>query len=176
MKIAFTPTIAYNLIKRAKNNFRRHPYAPQVWKDIFDKLQIYVAIAETIPESPNCWAMSWLLNDYHGKTYGIDPQAPKTKIGNKEWWLCVEFQINAVCEADGPSLFNLVTHEVAHSLDYVIRGKMQATNEESHDEFFKVLMGMMGGTEDYRFPHKAGVQSRVNKSIDAFYGVSIVGP
>jgi hypothetical protein len=176
LKIAFTPTIAYNLIKRAKSNFRKCPYAPQVWKDTFDKLHLFVAIAEKIPGYPNCWAMSWMLNDTHGKTYGIDPLIPKTKVGNKEWWLCLEFQIQTVCEADGPSVFNLITHEAAHSLDYGLRGKMQETNEEAHDEFFRVLMTMMGGTENYRFPHKSGVQGRVNKSIDAFYGTSVVAP
>ncbi len=174
MKVAFTPTIAYNLIKRAKNNFRRHPYAPQIWKDAFDKLHVYVAINEKIPGNPNCLAMSWMLNDYHGASYGIDPTDPKTKVGNKEWWLCLEFQAHTVCESDGPSLFNLVAHEVTHSLDYVIRGKMQETSDEAHDEFFRVLMNMMGATEDYRFPHKSGVYKRVEKSIEAFGGVSIV--
>lgn len=173
MKNAFTPAVAYRLIEKAKTNFSRHPYAPNAWKAVFNKLHMFVAISEKIPGCPSAWAMAWMLNDYHGKTYGIDPLAPKTKVGKREWWLCLEFQAQAVCMADGPSLFNLVTHEVAHCLDYVIRGKMQEA-DEAHDEFFKVLMGMMGGTEDYRFPHYGYVAKRIEKSIDSFYGESIV--
>lgn len=174
MKIAFTPTVAKNLIRRAKNNFRRHPYAPQPWKEIFEQLHVFVAINEVFSCDERAMAMSWMLNDFYGKKYGIDPNFAKTKVGKTEWWLCLEFQAKVVCEADGPSLFNLVTHELSHSLDYVIRGKMQETNEESHDEFFRVLMTFMGGTEDYRFPHKVGLNKRIQSSIEAFGGVSIV--
>lgn len=174
MKIAFTPTVAKKLIKRAKNNFRRHPYAPQPWKDTLDQLHVFVAISETITGCEHAMAMSWMLNDYYGKQYGIDPNFAKTRIGRTEWWLCLEFQAKVVCEADGPSLFNLVAHELSHSLDYVIRGKMQETNEESHDEFFRVLMSFMGATEDYRFPYRTGLNKRIQSSIEAFGGVSIV--
>jgi hypothetical protein len=173
LKHAFTPAVAYRLIKKAKTNFNRHPYAPQAWKDVFNKLHLFVAINEKSPGFPTAWAASWMLNDYHGKTYGIDPLAPKTKIGKKEWWLCLEFKAWAVCTADGPSLFNLVAHEASHSLDYVIRGKMQEP-DESHDAFFRVLVDMMGGTEDYRFPHQSYVTKRIEQSIDSFYGCSIV--
>lgn len=174
MKIAFTPTVAKNLIQRAKSNFRRHPYAPQQWKDIFDQLHVFVAITESITGCDQAMAMSWMLNDYYGKRYGIDPSFAKTKIGRTEWWLCLEFKAKVVCEADGPSLFNLVAHEITHSLDYVIRGKMQETDEDSHDEFFRVLMSMMGGKEDYRFPYRTGLNKRIQRAIDAFGGPSIV--
>jgi hypothetical protein len=174
VKIAFTPTIAKKLIKRAKNNFRRHPYAPPNWKDIFDQLHVFVAINEGFSSNAHAMAMSWMLNDYYGKRYGIDPSFAKTKVGKTDWWLCIEFQAKIVCEADGPSLFNLVAHELSHSLDYVIRGKMQDTNEKSHDEFFCVLMSFMGGAENYRFPHKSGLNKRIQSSIDSFGGISIV--
>lgn len=174
MKIAFTPTVAKNLITRAKSNFRKHPHAPQQWKDLFDQLHVFVAITDSIKGCSAAMAMSWMLNDYYGRQYGIDPNFAKTKIGRTEWWLCLEFKAQTVCEADGPSLFNLVAHEVAHSLDYVIRGKMQETNEDSHDEFFRVLMSFMGATEDYRFPHRTGLNKRIQASIDAFGGVSLV--
>lgn len=139
-------------------------------------MHVFVAITEQIQGNDYAWAMSWMMNDYYGKQYGIDPNFAKTKVGKTDWWLCLEFQAKTVCEADGPSLFNLVAHELTHSLDYVIRGKMQETNEESHDEFFQVLHSWCGATEDYRFPHKSGVNKRIQNSIDAFGGVSIVAP
>lgn len=174
MKNVFTPSVAKNLIKRAKNNFRCHPHAPATWKDIFDQLHVFVAINDGFTDNEHAMAMSWMLNDYYGRLYGIDPTFTKTKIGTTEWWLCLEFQAKVVCEADETSLFNLVSHELSHSLDYVIRGKMQETDEKVHDEFFCVLRSFMGGTEDYRFPHRTGLKKRIQTSIKAFGGISIV--
>ncbi len=174
MKIAFTPQVAYRLIDRAKSNFRNHKYAPKEWKDTFDKLSVYVCVNESIPYYPGALAMSYMLNTVNGRDFGIDPLAPKTKIGGREYWLALEFAIDTVCQADGPSLFNLVCHEVTHSLDYVIRGKMQETNEGSHDEFFRVLMNFMGATEDYRFPHRTKLAYRRKKSIESFGGLGVV--
>lgn len=173
MKTAFTPAIAYQMIKRAKANFRKNKLAPKEWKEVLDKLDVHVCLAKSIKYYPECWAMSMMLNKYHGKVYGIDPSQSTIKIGRSKWWLAIEFKAEFVCTVDNASVFNLIAHELAHSLDYVIRQKMQEP-KESHDEFFRVLQSLMGGTEDYRFPHRVGVQKRITKSIDSFGGVSRV--
>ena len=174
MKIAFTPTVAYRFIKKAKANFNRHKFAPKEWKDILAKLKVYVCIEEIIEEDTTCMAMSWMMNDYYGKLYGIDPTDPKTRIGKKDWWLVLGFKAEVACTADSRSLYNLVVHELSHSLDYVIRGKMQPSDSGSHDSFFEVLVSMMGGVEEYRNPYRKALQKRIKKSIASFGGQSVV--
>lgn len=173
MKTAFTPAIAYQFIKRAKANFRNNKVVPQQWKDVLDKLEVYVCISKSLPYYPECYAMSWMLNDHHGRLYGIDPTETKIKIGKSKWWLALEFKAEFVCIADNTSVFNLVAHELAHSLDYVLRQRIQVPSQ-SHDNFFKVLESMMGGLDSYRFPHRVGLQKRLAKSIDSFGGTSKV--
>ena len=172
MKIAFTPEVAYRLIKKAKQNFKNSG-ASQEWKDALDKLTVYVSVKESmILRKQQAWAVAWLVNKSWAKSYGIDPTEPMVKVDGKKWWIVLEFSLDKINTADPKSAFNLVTHELAHALDYVIRGFGNAT----HDAVWSSMHQLMGGDEKYRFPHRTSLAKRNNKSIDTFYGTGIVAP
>lgn len=112
-------------------------------------------------------AMSWILNKKFAAEYKIDPNEPMIQIGQVSFWPTIEFDVEQVTMADAESLYNLTAHELAHSLDYKLRGR---TDADDHDPFWGTLFMMMGGHEEYRFPNRKMLQSRINKSIDRFGG------
>ena len=69
--------------------------------------------------------------------------------------------------------FNLVAHELAHSLDYVLRDEMQEPSK-SHDAFFQVLFEFMGGKPKYYFPENLGASLREKRTIKSFGGTGNV--
>ncbi len=168
----FTPAVASRLIRQVKSEFNKNPLTPTEWKSVLSDLPVYVCVSRDIycNNGYKAWAMSWIFNKKNGARYKLGPNEPMTKIGKGMFWPTIEFDLSIVSTADAKSLYNLTAHELAHSLDYKLRGQ---TDAEDHDSFWGTLFMMMGGQEEYRFPNRTILQTRINKSIESFGGEQV---
>lgn len=169
MKITFTPAVASRIIRKIKDHFNQHPLAPAEWKLALTSLPVYGCVSNEIHcnNGHKAMAMSWILNKKYGAEYKIDPNEPMIQVGQGFFWPTIEFDVGVVSTADAESLYNLTAHELAHSLDYRLRGQTKA---EDHDPFWGTIFMFMGGHEEYRFPNRNKLQTRINKSIARFGG------
>lgn len=93
---------------------------------------------------------------------------PMVTVGKQQGWLVIELNASIVTIGSPMSNFKLVTHEFAHCLDFVLRGKMMPNNK-CHDQFFQDLNNFMGGG-DIDYVNVNGHKNKVAKTLDSFNG------
>ncbi len=172
MKIAFTPLVAYRLIYKAKRNFLKSK-ACNEWKAICRDLPVLFRLSNKL--SGNAYGMATLITKADNKNfdYGIVDE-PMVKCSNKLCWLVIELNAGIVSYGSPKSNFKLVTHEFAHCLDFVLRGKMMPA-KICHDQFFQDLNRYMGGG-DIDYVSYPKVKDKIQKSLDSFNGEYMVAP
>jgi hypothetical protein len=172
MKTAFTPKIAYQLIAKAKKNFRTNKIAPREWSKVLDTLPIYICVYPVLRQQAYAWSNLVPFNNT-SLGYEIKHNSKYVTTERKKYWLVHEYSSEVMAKAKDETVFNLVAHELAHSLDYVLRNQMQPLSK-AHDAFFQVLMGFMGGFDRYSFPERKGSSARAKKTIESFGGAGKV--
>jgi Mlc titration factor MtfA (ptsG expression regulator) len=178
LKIAFTPLVAYRLVNRAKRNFLKSK-ARDHWKSVCIDLPVLFRLNNKVSKAWNpTYGEATLITKKDNLTfnYGIVNE-PMVKCGINLAWLVIELNAWVVSCNSPLANFNLVTHEFAHCLDFVLRGKMMP-DKTCHDEFFQDLNKFMGGgdIEYIQIPNTKKVKEKVKKSLDSFNGEYTIAP
>lgn len=145
MQIQFTPKVAYRMIDRAKRNFIAYPHdsvAP-AWKKILKTLQVFIVINPMLKTTHGtaCFvplAMSRRL-------FQIPEEYSPITVDGKLGHLVIEINPKIVILSTSQEVFDTLSHELAHCLDFVLRGFYNKTEEQVHDKFWSFLHKRMGG-------------------------------
>lgn len=172
MKITFTPLVAYRFVNKAKRNFLKSN-ASDHWKSVCKDLPVLFRLVNKVSKTYNStYGMATLITKTDNKifNYGIVNE-PMVKCGSTPAWLVIELNARVLSCNNPLSNFKLVTHEFAHCLDFVLRGKMMP-DRTCHDQFFQNLNKLLGGGDiDYvETPNTKKVNEKVKKSLDSFSG------
>ncbi len=133
------------MIDRAKRTFCRYPCrtVSEDWKAILRKLQIHI-IMNTRLKTTAGTAEFVRLRPAHRLFPTLKDFQP-TIVENVPGYLIVEINPKLVVLNPPNEVYDTVSHELAHCLDFVIRGYYGKSEKEYHDEFWSFLHKRMGG-------------------------------
>lgn len=145
LKIAFTPKVAYRMIDRAKRNFLTYPHdsVNKAWKSILKNLQVFIVINPYLKTSYG--NASFVPTALGRKLFCIPDEYVPLKVDGRLGYLIIEINPKLVILSTSQEVFDTVSHELAHCLDFVLRGFYNKTEEQVHDKFWSFLHKRMGG-------------------------------
>lgn len=133
------------MINRAKRTFCRYPCrtVSEDWKNILRKLQIHI-IMNTRLKTTAGTAEFVRLRAAH-RLFPMLKDYPPVIVEDVLGYLVVEINPKLVVMNPPNEVYDTVSHELAHCLDFVIRGYYGKSEKEYHDEFWSFLHKRMGG-------------------------------
>jgi hypothetical protein len=133
------------MIDRAKRTFCRYPCRTisKEWKDILRRLQIHI-IMNTRLKTTAGTAEFVKLKPAH-KLFPTLKDYPPVIVDNVFGYLIVEINPKLVVLNPPNEVYDTISHELAHCLDFVIRGCYGRSEIDYHDEFWSFLHKRMGG-------------------------------
>jgi hypothetical protein len=145
MQIQFTPKVAYRMIDRAKRNFLAYPHdsVNKVWKSILKNLQVFIVINPFLKTTHG--TASFVPVALARKLFQIPDEYVPVKVDGRMGYLIIEVNPKLVILSSSKEVFDTLSHELAHCLDFVLRGFYNKTDEQIHDKFWSFLHKRMGG-------------------------------
>lgn len=144
MKIAFTPRVAYRMIERAKRIFCRYPSSTvsDEWKERLKQLRVFIVINPKLKSTAGtaCFVRVRAAR----KLFKIPQEFKPNKVDGVPGYFIVEINPKYIILDPPKEVYDTVSHELAHCLDYSIRGWFGRTIPY-HDEFWSFLHKRMGG-------------------------------
>jgi hypothetical protein len=146
LKIQFTPKVAYRMIERAKRTFINYPCATvkSEWKEILKDLQVFIVINPKLKTTAA--TAGFIKTPTARRSFKIPKEYPTTKVDGRNGYLIIEINPKYIVLDPAAEVYDTVSHELAHCLDYKIRGYYARTTASYHDEFWRKLHLRMGGT------------------------------
>lgn len=145
MKIRFTPKVAYRMVDKAKRIFCNYPHntVPLAWKVALRYLRVFIVINPKLQTTAGtaCFVRVRAAR----KLFQIPKKYPPIKVDGVKGYLIIEINPKLVVLDDAAEVYDTVSHELAHCLDYVLRGWYDRTEASWHDEFWSFLHKRMGG-------------------------------
>jgi hypothetical protein len=145
LKIRFTPKVAYRMIDRARRTFCKYPHStvPQNWKDAARQLQVFIIIN---PKLQTTAGTACFVKVRDARTlFQIPDSYPPVRIDGVDGYLIIEINPKQVILDPVSEVYDTVSHEFAHCLDYFLRGWYGRTDSSFHDEYWSFLHKRMGG-------------------------------
>ena len=154
MRINFTPKVAYRMIDRAKRTFCRYPCrtVAQEWKNLLKSLQVFIVIN---PKLLTTAGTACFVRVRDARTlFKIPREYEPTKVDGVLGYFIIEVNPKLVILDPPSEVYDTISHELAHCLDYKIRGFYGRTDAEVHDEFWSFLHKRMGGDGEQFISHE----------------------
>lgn len=145
LKIAFTPKVAYRMIDRAKRTFARYPSrtVSNDWKLLLNNLQVFIVIN---PKLKTTAGTACFVRVREARNlFAIPRTFPPVTVDGVEGYMIIEINPKLVVLDTPQEVYDTVSHELAHCLDYKIRGWYGRDDPSFHDEFWSFLHKRMGG-------------------------------
>jgi hypothetical protein len=143
MKIRFTPKVAYRMIERAKRTFCRYPSSTisSDLKATLKQLQVFIVIN---PKLKVTWGTGAFVRIRQARRlFKIPKEFPPTKVDSVLGYFVIEINPKLVVISSPCEVYDTLSHELAHCLDFKIRGYYGRDN--FHDEYWSFLHKRMGG-------------------------------
>ena len=147
MKIKVTEKVVQRMIDRAKRNFMKSKQ-PREHKNILGNVEIFVIFNKKLGR--RTYGLAYALNyqsDYR-ISIGLTRKHKRYLIDGRRQHLVIELNpgLNQKCVA--AEVFDTVSHELAHCLDFILRGYIMDRNRRKgfHDEIWKDIHKAMGGS------------------------------
>lgn len=177
MKIRFTPKVAYRMIERAKRIFCRYPHKSisSDLKATLKQLQVFIVIN---PKLKVTWGNSAFVKIKQARRlFKIPKEYPPTEVDNVLGYFIIEINPKLVIISSPKEVYDTLSHELAHCLDFKIRGYYG--RDEFHDEFWSFLHKRMGGDgeEFYEGKSTIAIKYTTNKTkavIQSFASIDII--
>jgi hypothetical protein len=134
------------MIDRAKRNFINYPHdsIPQGWKDILKNLQVFISINPKFKRT--CASAAFMEFKPAIKYFQIPKTFQPVTVDKKLGFLIIEINPKTVILNSCKEVFDTVSHELAHCLDFVLRGYEGKSDKHVHGEFWQFLHKRMGGS------------------------------
>lgn len=145
MKITFTPKVAYRMIDRAKRIFCRYPCKTisDEWKTKLKNLQVFIVIN---PKLQVTAGTAGFIRIREGrKLFKIPKESVPTKVDGVLGYFIIEINPKLIILDPPSEVYDTISHELAHCLDFILRGFYGKTEESFHDDFWIFLHKRMGG-------------------------------
>ena len=179
MKIAFTPKVAYRMIDRAKRTFFRYPHrsVSYDWKKLLAKLQVFIVINPRLKTTAGCAA--FVRTRSAQRLFDIPKEFKPTLVDNVLGYFIMEINPKLVVGNCPAQVYDTLSHELAHCLDFKIRGYYGKNEADYHDAFWCFLHKRMGGNGEqfidagFLFPKARRVAKAAKKVKENFKTVDI---
>lgn len=161
MKIRFTPKVAYRMIDRAKRTFCRYPCRTVAndWKKLLKDIQVFIVIN---PKLQTTAGTACFVRIREAQTlFKIPEEYKPTRVDGVDGYFVIEVNPKLVILDPPKEVYDTISHELAHCLDYKIRGFYDRTDAEVHDEFWSFLHKRMGGDGQQFITHSKS-KNRIN--------------
>ena len=145
MKIAFTPKVANRMINRAKRTFIRYPCrsVSSDWKKALAALQVFIVINLKLKTTAGC--ATFLRLREARRVFQIPDELKPTLVDGVLGYFIMEINPKLIVASTPKEVYDTVSHELAHCLDFKIRGFYGKDDNVFHDEFWSFLHKRMGG-------------------------------
>jgi hypothetical protein len=134
------------MIERAKRTFINYPSKTVLneWKVALKRLQVFIVINEKLKTTGGT---AGFIEYTKGKRlFKIPDQFKPCIVDNACGFLIIEINPKLIILYTPKEVCNILSHELAHCLDFVLRGWDNGREEKSfHDEFWSFLHKRMGG-------------------------------
>jgi hypothetical protein len=148
MKIEVTEKVIQRMIARSKRNFVRSGYfSPEVTR-IVKNLRILIVFNKKLKTAAG--QANALTYNQAIREFKVDKRYKSYIVDQRKKYLIIEIN-QAMAQRDAKEeVFDTVSHEVAHCVDFVIRGykfvSSGAARKRYHDEFWREIHLAMGGS------------------------------
>lgn len=145
MKINLTEKVIERMICRSKINFYNNSNNSE-HKKLLETVPVYIYLSNRMT---NTLGMAWCARYYQNKNIikklGIKRDDKKVKINGINCFPILQLNKVELQMWESKMAFDIVSHEMAHILDFLIRGYWKNAPERCHDEFWKTIHTQMGG-------------------------------
>jgi hypothetical protein len=182
LKITFTPKVAYRMIDRAKRTFARYPSrtVSNDWKLLLKQLQVFIVINPKLKVTAGTACFVRVREARN--LFAIPKTFPPVMVDGVAGYMIVEINPKIVVLDSPQEVYDTVSHELAHCLDYKIRGWYGREASSFHDEFWSFLHKRMGGNgkayideSEFKFNFQLRrAKSKADKITQSFDSLDIV--
>lgn len=146
MRKKVTRELVEEFIKQSKINFYKTSVFSRKIKNIVRGLQVFVLFN---PKLKTTAGFATALTYREAKIKNIDLSYKKYKVDSVKKYLVIEINKALAQKMPEKELFDTTSHELAHCVDFVIRGNRYINGRRRvtgfHDPFWKRLHREMGG-------------------------------
>jgi hypothetical protein len=147
MKIAVTPAVVERMLLKSKKIFKESTFFGEPLKEMAASLSIVIIFNDKLKVTAG---RAMTLTAYELKTdYGYEVENKFQKsydINDSHQYLVIEINRMFAKRRDPSDLFDTVSHEYAHCIDFMIRGNKNRKNSSYHDYFWQMLHKSAGGS------------------------------
>lgn len=174
MKIAFTPKVANRMINRAKRTFIRYPHrsvSPD-WKKALAGLQVFIVINLKLKTTAGC--ATFMRQRAAKRVFQIPDDLKPALVDNVLGYFIMEINPKLIVANCPKEVYDTISHELAHCLDFQIRGFYGKDDNAFHDAFWSFLHKRMGGNgkrfidESFLYPVYKRVSRKAKKIQEDF--------
>lgn len=177
MKIRFTPKVAYRMIERAKRIFCRYPHKSisSDLKATLKQLQVFIVIN---PKLKVTWGTGAFVRIRQARRlFKIPKEYPPTEVDCVLGYFIIEINPKLVVISSPKEVYDTLSHELAHCLDFKIRGYYG--RDEFHDEFWSFLHKRMGGDGEQFYEGKSTIAfeyttKKAERVVQSFASIDII--
>lgn len=148
MKIEITEKLIQRMIARSKRNFARSGYFSSEISNLVKKMRVLIVFNKRLK---TCAGQAVALTYNQAiKQFKVDKRYKSYIVDRRKKYLIIEIN-QALAQRDPPDeVFDTVSHEVAHCIDFVIRGYRFISNGTArrryHDDFWREIHLAMRGS------------------------------
>ena len=134
------------MINRAKRAFCSYPHhtVSKEWKTTLKRLQVHIILNEYLRTTAG--TCSFVRSKTAKKLFNISESDYKPLFINGVYGhIIIELNPKSLILDSPEEVYDTVSHELAHALDFAIRGYYKS-NKTDHDEFWTFIHRRMGGS------------------------------
>ena len=162
------------MINRAKRIFINyaHRSVSSDWKKALAALQVFIVINLKLKTTAGC--ATFLRLREARRVFQIPDELKPTLVDGVLGYFIIEINPKLVVASTPKEVYDTVSHELAHCLDFKIRGYFGKDDDAFHDEFWSFLHKRMGGNGErfiepnYVFPLVKRVAKKARKIQEDF--------
>lgn len=145
MATSLTENDLYNIIKDVKKVFN-HSEAPSEYKDTLNSINPFIIL--NVMQESNILGRAYLG---HSRTlevveHDIHESIPNIVFEGRKCWHIIELNSCTLNKRNKTELYDTVSHELAHLLEFRINGYNNRKHYRYHNKVWKQLHRWMGGS------------------------------
>lgn len=144
MATSLTEEDLYNIINEVKEIFRESD-APNEYKDVLDSIHPFIIFDDI---GNGIYGRAYLGHSkmFEVVEYGISNIIPSIQYEGRKCWHIIELSSIFLNKRNRVNLYDTVSHELAHLLEFRINGYNKRKHYRYHNKVWKQIHRWMGGS------------------------------
>ena len=142
MKIEVTHKVIERMIERSKRNFVQSSSFSYEIKKLVKNLRVFIIFNDRLKTTAG-QADAITYNQAKKKPF-LDKRYKRFLVDSARKFLIIEINKKLAQKQEADEVFDTVSHELAHCVDFVIRGYI-SREKPYHDKFWSTIHKAMGG-------------------------------